>query len=116
MTTLVRSTLADGVATLTVDRPQALNALNPALITEVAAALNACAVDERTRAIVLTGAGRAFSAGGDTGWFGEVLAGRRAHAQSEIAHCMETVGNPLNAGDRRPPGARGLCSQRPLRG
>jgi len=91
----VRTELKDGVATLTLDRPQALNALSPALIIDLASALRASAQDEATRAIVLTGAGRAFSAGGDIGWFGEVLAGGRAHAQDQIAGYMESEGNPL---------------------
>ncbi|MEJ8854954.1 enoyl-CoA hydratase-related protein [Variovorax robiniae] len=95
MSAHVRTTLEDGVATLTLDRPQALNALSPALIIDLASALQASAEDEATRAIVLTGAGRAFSAGGDIGWFGEVLAGGRAHARSEIAGYMESEGNPL---------------------
>ena len=95
MTALVRSALQDGVATLTLDRPDALNALGPALLIELAAALRASTADSRTRAVVLTGAGRAFSAGGDIGWFGEVLAGGAAHAQAEIGRFMEDVGNPL---------------------
>ncbi|WP_213958219.1 MULTISPECIES: enoyl-CoA hydratase/isomerase family protein [unclassified Variovorax] len=95
MAAQVHTTLQDGVATLTLDRPQALNALSPELIIDLAAALRASAEDEATRAIVLTGTGRAFSAGGDIGWFGEVLAGGREHAQSEIAGYMEREGNPL---------------------
>src|SRR6478609_1892572 len=95
MSSFVRTTLQDGVATLTLDRPHALNALSLALITDLAAALRSSAGHEGTRAIVLTGAGRAFSAGGDIGWFGEALAGGREHAQSEIAGYMESEGNPL---------------------
>jgi 2-(1,2-epoxy-1,2-dihydrophenyl)acetyl-CoA isomerase len=95
MTPLVHSVLHDGVATLTLGRPQALNALGPALMAELVAALHGSASDERTRAIVLTGAGRAFSSGGDIGWFGEVLGGGPAHTQTEIGRCMEEAGNPL---------------------
>lgn len=95
MTTSVQSVLRDGVATLTLNRPETLNALGPGLMAELLAALRASTVDERTRAIVLTGAGRAFSAGGDIGWFGEVLAGGPAHAQAEIGRGMEEAGNPL---------------------
>ena len=95
MTALVQSALQDGVATLTLNRPEALNALGPDLMAALVAALRACVADERTRAIVLTGAGRAFSAGGDIGWFGEVLAGGTAHAQGEVGRFMEDAGNPL---------------------
>jgi 2-(1,2-epoxy-1,2-dihydrophenyl)acetyl-CoA isomerase len=95
MAGLVRSTLHDGVATLTLDRPEVLNALGPALLHDLHAALRACTADERIRAIVLTGAGAAFSAGGDIGWFAEVLADGPSHAQAEIGRFMEDVGNPL---------------------
>jgi len=95
MAGLVRHTLRDGVATLTLDRPDALNALGPALMGELLAALRACTADQRVRAIVLTGAGRAFSAGGDIGWFGEVLAHGPAHTRDEIGRLIEDVGNPV---------------------
>lgn len=95
MTAVVQSVLRDGIATLTLNRPEALNALGPDMLAALLAALHASAADDRTRAIVLTGAGRAFSAGGDIGWFGGLLASGAAHTQAEIARYMEEVGNPL---------------------
>lgn len=95
MTDLVQYTLQGGVATLTLNRPDALNALSPQLTAAFAAALRACAASENTRAIILTGAGRAFSAGGDIGWFGEVLAGGPAHASDEVGRFMKEQGNPI---------------------
>ena len=59
------SEVAAGVATLTLNRPDALNALNGQLRRELLAALKAAARDEATRAVVLTGAGRGFCAGAD---------------------------------------------------
>ena len=56
---------ADGVATLTFDRPEALNALTPAMLAETAEALQAVSVRDDVGVVVLTGAGRAFSAGVD---------------------------------------------------
>jgi enoyl-CoA hydratase len=57
-----------GVALVTLDRPQALNALSSGLMAELVAALEALDVDDGVRAIVLTGAGdRAFAAGADIG-------------------------------------------------
>jgi len=53
------------VRTLTLHRPEALNALTPALLEELAAALDAAAADAAVRVVVLTGSGRAFSAGVD---------------------------------------------------
>ena len=55
----------DGVDTLTLNRPDALNALNSQLRRELLAALNAARKDESVRAVVITGAGRGFCAGAD---------------------------------------------------
>ncbi|MFA6157582.1 crotonase/enoyl-CoA hydratase family protein [Mesorhizobium sp.] len=66
MTDLVLSETRDGVAVLTLNRPDKLNALNYALIDRLLALLDHLEVDVGVRALILTGAGeRAFSAGGD---------------------------------------------------
>ncbi len=57
--------LAEGAATIELNRPQALNAWNAQLGADLTAALRAAADDEDVRAIVLTGAGRGFSSGAD---------------------------------------------------
>jgi enoyl-CoA hydratase len=55
-----------GIATITFNRPKALNALNQALLGELSRALDAIAADEEIRVLVLTGAGdKAFVAGAD---------------------------------------------------
>ena len=54
-----------GVATITFNRPEKLNALNDTMSLETAAALEASAGNSEVRAIMLTGAGRGFSAGAD---------------------------------------------------
>lgn len=56
---------AAGVATLTLNRPASLNALNRALRARIAAAFRDLDEDDETRVVVLTGAGRAFCAGID---------------------------------------------------
>src|SRR5918992_786079 len=61
----LRYEAADGVATLTLARPEALNALNGTLRRELLAALKAAGRDEQVRALILTGEGRAFCAGAD---------------------------------------------------
>jgi len=61
----LRYEVADAVATITLDRPDALNALTVPLKTELLAAFRAVARDRFVRAVVLTGAGRAFCAGQD---------------------------------------------------
>ncbi len=61
----LRLETADGVATLTLDRPDALNSLTVGLKQELIGALATIAADAAIRAVVLTGAGRAFCAGQD---------------------------------------------------
>jgi 2-(1,2-epoxy-1,2-dihydrophenyl)acetyl-CoA isomerase len=63
--TTVRSEIDGGIATITLDRPEALNALTVSMKVELLAALQAVARDRSVRAVVLTGAGRAFCAGQD---------------------------------------------------
>lgn len=57
-----------GVATLTLDRPKIHNAFDDLLIDELIDALRAVESDPAVRAVVLTGAGKSFSAGADLGW------------------------------------------------
>jgi enoyl-CoA hydratase len=55
----------DQVATITLNRPQVLNAVNPQMHTELEELFGEISSDDSINAIVLTGAGRAFCAGGD---------------------------------------------------
>ena len=55
----------DAVVTLTLNRPDRLNALSQALLARLAETLAALREDERIRAAILTGAGRGFSSGAD---------------------------------------------------
>jgi 2-(1,2-epoxy-1,2-dihydrophenyl)acetyl-CoA isomerase len=54
------------VAIVTMNRPERMNALNPALMRRLPEVLGELATDESVRCVVLTGAGKAFCAGGDT--------------------------------------------------
>ena len=63
--TVLSSLTADGVRTITLNRPGSLNAMNRQLVDDVAAAFDDAHADSATRAIVFTGAGRAFCAGDD---------------------------------------------------
>ncbi|MFM1790707.1 MAG: hypothetical protein RLZZ526_1034 [Actinomycetota bacterium] len=55
----------DGVAVITLNRPQAMNAWTPQLSDELTMAMGAADTDDSVRAIVVTGAGKAFCAGAD---------------------------------------------------
>ena len=57
--------ITDGVATLTLNRPDKLNSFDRQMSLEVIDALDKCAADATVRAVLITGAGRAFSAGQD---------------------------------------------------
>lgn len=61
----VLCTVSEGLATVTLNRPAALNALNTALVRDLDRVLRSLAVAPEVRAILLTGAGKAFCAGGD---------------------------------------------------
>jgi 2-(1,2-epoxy-1,2-dihydrophenyl)acetyl-CoA isomerase len=62
---VVEYEVADKVATITLNRPEVLNAMNYELLDAAIAAVEEAAYDEAIRAVILTGAGRAFCAGGD---------------------------------------------------
>ena len=86
----VRVEVADGVATVTLDRPEALNAISTELALALAGAVEPLATDRSVRAVVLAAAGeRAFCAGADLkqragfddhGWFVQREAFRRGFA------------------------------------
>lgn len=59
------TSVENGVATLTLNRPESLNALNAEISTELAEALAAVSADLAVRCVVITGAGRAFCSGAD---------------------------------------------------
>lgn len=63
--TVLSSRTAEGVRTITLNRPERLNAMNAALIADTARAFEDANADPATRVIVFTGAGRAFCAGDD---------------------------------------------------
>lgn len=68
------------VAHITFNRPEVYNALNPAMTRELADAIGRCQRDASVRAVVLTGAGKAFCGGGDLRGFYEAQANGGAGA------------------------------------
>lgn len=76
MTDLVLTERSGAIATLTLNRPEKLNALSYALIDRLLELLDSFETDDKVRAIILTGAGqRAFSAGADIHEFSQSLSG-----------------------------------------
>lgn len=65
--TYVLTETTEGVRRLRLDRADKLNALSPALLRELTDALDAAMADDDVRVVVLSGEGRAFSAGADVG-------------------------------------------------
>jgi enoyl-CoA hydratase len=98
VTELVTRQDQDAVATLTLQRPEVLNALSPALFVELRAHLEAlAAATDTVAAVVLRGAGRAFSAGND---LKAIETGDRAPSpryQPEILQLMEALPQPVIA-------------------
>ncbi len=79
-------TIEDDIAVITLNRPEAMNAWNQAMSREVGQALAALDADDAVRAVVVTGAGRAFCAGADlSGNAGSFNTGQSADARAELA-------------------------------
>lgn len=87
----LRIDIADGVAAVTLSRPERLNAFNAAMHADLRAALDACEADEAVRVVVLTGEGRAFSSGQD---LTEDLP-RDVYGQIDLATPLSRDYNPL---------------------
>ncbi len=66
---LVRRSTRDGIATLTINRPDAMNALNEAVVSQLHEAFKTAAADDAVKGIVIAGAGKGFIAGADIRFF-----------------------------------------------
>src|SRR5258708_40136399 len=74
-------TVADSIATVTLNPPDKLNAFNAAMGREIVAAFRAADQDPEVRAIIMTGAGdRAFCAGADIAGFAADIEAREGHS------------------------------------
>lgn len=102
----VKVTKKDGVATVLLDRPDKLNALSAEMYHDLARHFEALDADEEVRAVVLTGAGRAFCAGGDVGSMGgvhDVAAGRkRTQTHQQMIVKLHRLEKPVIAAVRGP--------------
>lgn len=94
MTQLVKVERHEGVALVTLNRPEAMNALSKLMRAEIASTFAALDADDSVRAVVLTGAGRAFTAGLDLKELGSDASALGA------ANAAEPERNPVAAIER----------------
>jgi len=84
-----------GIATLLLNRPERHNAMNDELIREVTEAARELDKNVEVRAVVLTGAGESFCAGGDLKWMESIFDQTRAERVADSAH-LATMLRTLN--------------------
>ncbi len=94
---VVRLDIADRIATLTINRPDAMNALNEAVFDQLETAFRSTAADPAVDAIVLAGSGKAFVAGADIRFF---VRSMEARAFDRIEQFTERGQRLLGAIDR----------------
>ncbi|MGE4110762.1 MAG: enoyl-CoA hydratase/isomerase family protein [Burkholderiales bacterium] len=101
----IRISRDDGVATVLLDRADKLNALSGEMYHELADAFAEMNGDDAVRSVVLTGAGRAFCAGGDVGSMGgyDVVSGRkRSKGHQQMILALHHLEKPVIAAIRGP--------------
>jgi 2-(1,2-epoxy-1,2-dihydrophenyl)acetyl-CoA isomerase len=103
MTDLLRYEIADGIATITLNRPDRLNAFNLEMLDGWVEALEDARRNDAVRVVVVTGAGRAFCSGGDVGNMTqrEQMTGYEHKTSLELVHriplALEALDKPVIA-------------------
>src|SRR4051794_9653042 len=97
----LRSNTVDGVLTLALNRPERRNAIDPELRDALHGAIDAAATDPATHAVVITGDGGAFCAGGDLARFEDLHDARAyrhvSHRLTDLVESIERLEKPVVA-------------------
>jgi enoyl-CoA hydratase/carnithine racemase len=88
--TVLSEDAGEGVRLVTLNRPQRLNAITPELVDDLVAALRAADADPAVRAIMLTGAGRAFCSGDDLKEF-DAQVGSEDHTRAYVERIQDVT-------------------------
>lgn len=91
---------ADRVGTLTLNRPEKLNAFADRMRQEIADGVRELAGDNGVRVLVITGAGRAFCAGGDIGYMRELMARADVDAFRDLVEAGREVVTAIRAAEK----------------
>lgn len=84
-----------GVTTVTLNRPEALNALSAALRNEIARTFNQLADDPETEVVILTGAGRAFTVGLDLKELGGEKSATESISSQDLSRAVGSLKQPI---------------------
>lgn len=96
-TELLKFEKSSAIATITLNRPEKLNAFDNGMLADWAAALRECQADDGVAVVILTGAGRAFSAGGDLGTMGDVEGNAALYIGDYLRNNVHPVARAVDA-------------------
>src|SRR5260221_1068876 len=82
---------SDGIATITLNRPEKLNAFTDDMLGECLSALEECRKSEDIRVIVIAGTGRAFTTGGDVDGFSASASKPPASIKARVAEGVQRL-------------------------
>jgi len=101
MTSVIEQMDARGIVTLTLNRPEVHNAINAEMMDELTAAAARLGADPAVRAVIVTGQGASFGAGGDLNWMKAQIAATRQQRMAEarrlanMLQALNTMPKPL---------------------
>ena len=96
----IRTEIGDGIGTITLNRPDKLNAFAGTMREEVDVAVKELAADDAVRVLVITGAGRAFCAGADIDYMKELTESGDLAAFSELVDAGRKVVTTIRESDK----------------